>query len=69
MAFPTFKLGSNIRELDAQIRGRLIYRIILALEQKREGSFVFAGWIISYELDDENVCWVGMQEGFLWAGR
>lgn len=38
-----------VQELDARIRGRLIYRCMMHIEEgQHEGTFVFAGWVFSY---------------------
>lgn len=54
-----------VKELDARIRGRLIYRIGLG-EQATEGQFIFAGWVVSWCIYEDQIgplLLVGMMEG------
>ncbi len=64
------ELNKEVEDLDARIRGRLIYRITISDHFHPEsdhsnGSFVFAGWRVNWEIHDERnglVMLVGMSE-------
>lgn len=58
---PRIELLPAVQELDARIKGRLIYQTMRRLEVEQSGSFIWAGWIISYDLDD-NLLRIGLQE-------
>lgn len=60
---PRLELLPAVAELDARIRGRLIYQVLRRHEQHPEGSFIFAGWIVSYVPDGDAII-IGMQEYF-----
>lgn len=65
------ELNNEVQELDARIRGRLIYRIAISDHFHKDsdhsnGTFVFAGFRIWWEIHDELnglVLFVGMEEG------
>jgi hypothetical protein len=61
---PIIELLPAVQELDARIRGRLIYQVCSRLEFYTEGSFIFAGWIVSFDSDGVTVT-IGLQEYFL----
>lgn len=64
------ELMPAVQELDARIRGRLIYRITIsdhfhAESDHSNGSFVFAGWRVFWEIHEEHrglVMLIGLQE-------
>lgn len=64
------ELNREVQELDARIRGRLLSAIAAftrfhAESDHSNGSFRFAGWIITFEIHDELdglVMLVGMEE-------
>jgi hypothetical protein len=60
---PRVELLPAVQELDSRIRGRLIYQTLSRLEYYPEGSFIFAGWMVSYDCDGET-CTIGMEEYF-----
>lgn len=61
---PRVELLPAVKELDARICGRLIYQTVCRAEHEHEGSFVFAGWLVSYTCESD-VLTIGMQEYFL----
>lgn len=63
MTVPRIDLLPAVKELDARIRGRLIYQTLRRLEREPAGSFIFAAWLITYVCEDD-VLSIGMQEYF-----
>lgn len=61
---PRVELLPAVKDLDPRVRGRLIYQTLKRLEYYAEGSFIFAGWLVSYDSDGVTVT-IGMQEYFL----
>jgi hypothetical protein len=58
---PRVELLPAVQDLDARIRGRLIYQALMRCQQCERGSFVFAGWLVSY-FSDGDCIFVGMEE-------
>ncbi|WP_035648682.1 hypothetical protein [Bradyrhizobium sp. ORS 285] len=63
MSVPALQLTPRVQELDARIRGRLIYQVLRRWEVDPDGSFIFAGWLITYVSDGDAVI-IGLQEYF-----
>jgi hypothetical protein len=58
---PRIELLPAVQDLEARIRGRLIYQTLKRLEYYAEGSFIFAGFLVSYTSDGETLT-IGLQE-------
>jgi len=57
---PRVELLPAVQELDTRIRGRLIYQALMRCQQCERGSFVFAGFLISY-LNMDGTLTIGME--------
>ena len=60
---PRIELLPAVKELDARIRGRLIYQALMRCQQCERGSFVFAGFLVSY-LNMHGTLTIGLREYF-----
>jgi hypothetical protein len=58
---PRIELLPAVTELDHRIRGRLIYQALQRIEHEPAGTFVFAGWLITYVCENDTLT-IGMQE-------